>query len=215
MGPDDPVFKAVLANPDDDDLRLAYSDHLEESGDPHALTLAQYIRLTVDADRLRNEKHHGHADHFDGQARDLYRRHVRRWNGALHRFLHRTPLRMQVDARRGLIRRWEYRHGFVETLTAEATAFLDHADLLFRLGPLRAVRLVRAYGRLKEVAASPALWRLRCLDLSGETHRLPELRPLLAACRAAAGPLLRLRAYDLPPAAVNELRRTGHQLVGA
>jgi uncharacterized protein (TIGR02996 family) len=215
MGPDDPVFKAVLANPDDDDLRLAYSDHLEESGDPAALTLAEHIRLSIRAERLRRHSQPTAARLLDAQADELYRRHVRKWNGPLHRFLHGTPLRMQVDARRGLIRRWEYRRGVVETLTAEAAAFLAHADVLFRLGPLREVRLVRAFGRLAEVAASPALWRLHMLDLSGEAHRQPALRPLLAACRAAAGPVLRLRASELPPTAVRELRAAGHQLVGA
>jgi uncharacterized protein (TIGR02996 family) len=215
MGPDDPIFKAVLANPDDDDLRLAYSDHLEESGDPHALTLAQHIRLTFKAERLRRQSQTAAARALDGQADELYRRHVRKWNGPLHRFLHRTPLRMQVDARRGLVRHWEYRLGFVETLAAETQAFLGHADILFRLGPLREVRLVRAYGRLAEVARSEALWRLRVLDVSADWHRLPDLRPLLDACRAAAGPVLRLRAGELPGGVRRELRAAGHQLVGA
>jgi uncharacterized protein (TIGR02996 family) len=215
MGPDDPVFKAVLANPDDDDVRRAYSDYLEESGDPHALTLAQYIRLTIDADLLRAERHRGHADYLDQQAQALYQRHVRRWNGALHRFLHRTPLRMQVDARRGLIRRWEYRHGFVEKLVATAQAFLDHADVLFRLGPLREVGLLRCRGLIDKIAVSPALWRLKVLDLSVGHQGELVFRPLFDACRAAGGPVLRLRTSNLIRAEVNRARADGHQLVGA
>lgn len=42
-----PLYRAVLAEPEEDTVRLVYADHLDETGDPEDAIRAEYIRLQV------------------------------------------------------------------------------------------------------------------------------------------------------------------------
>lgn len=63
--------QAILDNPHDDQLRLVYADHLEESGN---LALARFIRLQMDMQRVREScgcgscvrEIHGGGQHHNG-----------------------------------------------------------------------------------------------------------------------------------------------------
>jgi uncharacterized protein (TIGR02996 family) len=153
------LFRAILDEPDNETLRLIYADLCEEKGDPRG----DFIRVQCQLAHLPAD----HPDRPPLEQREwlMFHQHKRRWNGPLHRMLSQTPLRHRVKARRGLVRGWGYRRGFVELVMAEAQAFLKHADILFQLGPVQHVQLWRAQGLIPQLAASPHLGRLNTLDL--------------------------------------------------
>jgi hypothetical protein len=93
----------------------------------------------------------------------------RRWNAPLHRMLNASPLHSPMGTRRQPIHGYLYARGFVETLVVRCDAFLSHADVLFRLGPIRHVRLTAARPLrstdVRLICASPWIERLRTLNL--------------------------------------------------
>src|SRR5262245_11908293 len=47
MGDESGFLQAILANPQDNGVRLVYADWLEEQGEPTARTKAEFLRLTA------------------------------------------------------------------------------------------------------------------------------------------------------------------------
>jgi uncharacterized protein (TIGR02996 family) len=199
------LFRAILAAPDDEALRLIYADWLEDQGDPRA----EFVRVQCALARLPE----GHPERTALAAREahLLAAHRRRWNGELHRLLSRTPLRNAVPARRGLVRGWTYRRGLVEEITVEARAFLDHAATLFQLGPLREVRFFRgAAPHVRQLSDMPHLARLVCLDFSGNALHGDPLRALLASPHLQPLTALRLRGCFLDDEDVQSIVAASH-----
>jgi uncharacterized protein (TIGR02996 family) len=156
---DEAFFQAVLDEPDDEDLRLIYADWLEERGDPRG----EFIRVQC---RLAHLPRWARArPGLEARARELLAENLWTWNAPLHRLLSRTPLRNQVRSRRGLVHGWAYRRGFVEEVTVQARAFVDHGDALFRIGPLRHARLRDARPVIGALAESVHLAKLTTLEL--------------------------------------------------
>lgn len=60
-----------------------------------------------------------------------------------------------------------FRRGFVESLSLTGRAFISISDGLFRLAPIRDVRLVAVQPFMEELARTPNLARLDRLDLRG------------------------------------------------
>lgn len=129
------LYEAIIAAPCDMGLRLVFADWLEQQGD----TQAELIRLQLQLVRAV----HPFSARLDEQLADLQRRHRRQWNGRIHRFLNQTPLHGKAGSRRSLIRRWHFARGCVEALEVEPEAVREHAEILFRLGPLRQLRVRR------------------------------------------------------------------------
>ena len=105
------LLRAAAANPDDDTLRLAYADWLDEQGGEAFATHAAFTRLQVRRSCL---------DIFDPDRTTLLeeeaaivKKHRRDWNGRIHRRLHLQKLAGKVDARHGLIRTWAYHRGMI------------------------------------------------------------------------------------------------------
>jgi uncharacterized protein (TIGR02996 family) len=164
MGPDDPFYQSVAAAPDDFALRLIYADYLDDHAHlPGAAARAGFIRLQCELDGLADSDPRRRV--LEARASDLLWKNRSCWNGPLHRYLHRSGLRNLVASRRRLVRRWGYRRGFPETLFVQAAAFLEHADVLLRLGPIRELRLWSVRGLGPALAASPHLARLSVLGL--------------------------------------------------
>jgi hypothetical protein len=70
----------------------------------------------------------------------------------------------------------------VEDIAAPAAALVQHADLLFRLGPLRHAKLywgVRTV--IRDLAVLPHLNRLKSLDLSDNSLTFNDVRVLAAS----------------------------------
>src|SRR5579872_5879061 len=119
MSQADAFLDAIRESPDDDAPRLIFADWLDDHGDgDRAAFIRAQVRLAPlaadDPDRLDRED----------EADDLMRRHPD-WAGPL------------PEVAQG----WEFRRGFVESVTLAASAFLPAAGRLFAAFPLRHVRV--------------------------------------------------------------------------
>src|SRR5262245_52930609 len=119
MAQEDAFLEAIIRDPDDDGLRLIYADWLEEHDDPRG----EFIRVQCALARLPDD---------DPRRRELVVReqelrdaHWQRWLGPL----------AKLPGHYAWI--WQYRRGLLEHVTLPARPFLEHADELFRLGPIR------------------------------------------------------------------------------
>jgi uncharacterized protein (TIGR02996 family) len=164
MNDESALFEAILAEPEDQALRLIYADLMEEQGETPR---AEFIRLQCELARLPLSAPQRPA--LEAREAALLAAHRRYWNGALHRHLSRGPLRGQAAARRAPLRRWAYRRGFVEGLWVQASTFLDYPEVLFQLGPIRHVRLSLARLWIARLADCPHLSRLLTLGLRGNS----------------------------------------------
>jgi uncharacterized protein (TIGR02996 family) len=206
----DAFLQAVVADPEDDAPRLVFADWLEDHGDA---VRAEFIRAQCELTKLPA----GDPRRWELQDREraLLAEHGDAWAAPLE----------------GLVRRWQFRRGFVEAVSLPAAALLSHGDELFRLAPVRHAHLPAPgvlYGLLRQSPelATRHLRRLTGLDLSAgyvlplqDLPRLPQLTSLNAGhlnvtttgARLLAGaPLLasltslgfRSRAGDFGPAGV-------------
>jgi hypothetical protein len=71
-----------------------------------------------------------------------------------------------------------FRRGFVEGMSLSGRSFISLGATLFRLTPLREVRLVAVAPYIGELAACSHLAQLRLLDLSGNGIGAEEIRLL-------------------------------------
>ncbi|HKB01758.1 MAG TPA: TIGR02996 domain-containing protein [Gemmataceae bacterium] len=144
MGPEEAAFlDRVSADPDDDAPRLIFADWLDERGDPRG----EFIRVQVALARLPADDPRA-AGLKDREAILLARYHAH-WS---------EPLK-------GVAGWTEFRRGFVETVNIETRTFLRRADDLFRLAPVRHVRLLDVGSSLPRLADCPQLARLSALTI--------------------------------------------------
>ncbi len=186
MNEESALLRAVIAEPDNLDLRLIFADWYEDQGDPRA----HFIRLQIALTRV--SKSHPWRREFRRKANALWRRYGRVWNAPIYRRLNQTPLKGQVHARRAAVRGWEYRRGFIEVIQAEAEAFLHHGNVLLDLGPVIEARLFQVHASLNHLVRSPYLSRLQALDLRQNQLTADELAILLTSRH-----LRELRSLDL------------------
>jgi uncharacterized protein (TIGR02996 family) len=165
MKTDKAFLQAVLDEPDDDAPRLVYADWLEEHGDA---ARAEFLRVQCELARLADGD--GRRWELEARERWLLWHHGKRWAGPLRR----------------LVKRWQFRRGFVEGVTAGAAEFLGWADELFRLAPIRHVRLLRVRDTLPRLARCRHLARVQGLDLRHQDFS-PEAFDALARSRHLTG----------------------------
>ncbi len=154
----DDFLQAIIAEPDDNALRWAYSDWLEEIGDHDR---AEFIRLQC---RFADPNLKGPP----------------RWKvrAAIHRLLRKNETIWLGDVPT-LASRWEFRRGFIEFVEMDTARFLTEAEALFRCAPIRHVKLVDYPAHLSALASSPLLSRIAALQLEHVDAR--ELQILLAS----------------------------------
>jgi uncharacterized protein (TIGR02996 family) len=179
----EPFLAAIRAEPDEDAPRLVYCDWLEEQGDPVRAARAEFIRWQLAAPveiipfgapcgytlAVPRETEFAQMPMIDRQV-ELYRRYVRAWNGPIHYRLHQGPLKKLVDSRRGWIRRWSYRRGFVSTVWAQIDAVETNADELFTIGPVERLNLLsrnELSSTVETVLTRLTRYRLRTVDIAG------------------------------------------------
>jgi uncharacterized protein (TIGR02996 family) len=135
MSQADAFLAAIREAPDDDTPRLVYADWLDDQGDADR---AAFIRAQVRLARLAP----GCPDRLDleDEADDLLRRHPE-WAGRLPE----------------LARAWEFRRGFVESVTLASGTYLSYASSLVAEFPLREVCFVGGEQQLVFLARSPHL----------------------------------------------------------
>src|SRR5262249_34068259 len=145
-------LKAILDNPDDDQLRLIYADWLEERGDPRG----EFIRVQYE----RPKADPNTREYLDlvMRERQLLALHEAKWIGSLD----------------DLGTRWEFRHGFVEKGEMTARQFVEQAERLFQLAPLRVMR----FTDITELPTNEAGRRV----INTSDPEPPWLMPALAQC---------------------------------
>ncbi len=130
------AFQSICDRPDDDDARLAFADLIESSDPDHAA----FIRL--DIEMVSRRRHELPFDSDKGQAvGSLLRRNKQRWSRDLARFL---PRNQELDGSiisEGLF----FDRGFPTQISIHPSVFLEYAELLFRLAPIRHVRFCEPY----------------------------------------------------------------------
>lgn len=141
------LLKAVLAKPDDDKPRLAYAMPLGRAGDPRA----EFIRAQVEYARIKKTAPANELYNLGGRIIELRESHARAWSAPI------SPFVQEV---------WFHR-GFVELVGLPARDFLDHADRLFSLAPIRHLDITDVRDDLVELFASEHLAHIRSLGLSG------------------------------------------------
>jgi uncharacterized protein (TIGR02996 family) len=149
-------LEAIIAEPDDDAVRLIFADWLEEQSNPSLNARGEFIRVQI-------ERHTLPADdprqaELAEREEALLARHRQGWEG---------PLR-QLGAQEVTFRR-----GLPEAARMDVTAFLTHPGELFTLAPIRGLTLsmreiqdeaVRLE-RIQQLTQCPCLERLTSLNL--------------------------------------------------
>jgi uncharacterized protein (TIGR02996 family) len=192
MTPQEAFLQAILETPDDDTPRLVYADWLDEHDDAER---AEFIRLQIrlatlsadDPQRLTLEERCG----------ALLTEHEDQWLGQL------APLTSTC----------QFRRGFVEVVSLGFKQFLANAETIFRLAPVRQLKLLRlAHTResLDNLAASPYLGRIRRLDLRGSEIGPGHLHDLLASPHLANLEELDLGGTRIGPDGVRDLAQATH-----
>ncbi len=134
----DPFVAAICAEPDDDLPRLIYADWLDDRGDPRG----EFIRL-----QLSN-----HVGEPAKAARmiELEKLYGRKWAGPFADWAYMIG----------------FRRGFPEHLVIQADVFVDFADEIFKIAPIRGVSLIGAAKKIRKLVRLPALHHLTALHLT-------------------------------------------------
>ncbi len=95
-----------------------------------------------------------------------------------------------------LARRWEFRRGCLEGVTLSLQRFLDHAEQLFRLAPIRHVHFTDEGPDLKALRTCPLWSRVSevTMRLGGATDVAQQLGPLVHSQHARQFRALRIRS---------------------
>jgi uncharacterized protein (TIGR02996 family) len=177
----DALLQAIRDNPDDQAHRLVYADWLDERPDNESRLRAEFIRVQCALARVAEPL----ASWDDWAATAARVTDLRRREQELLRD-HADAWSREV---RPLVVECEFRRGFVEVVTMPPEQFLDVAERLFRLTPLRVVRFksggvgAHVFGR---VFSSPHLERLSGLDFS-RYPLIPHALVALLASRHTTG----------------------------
>jgi uncharacterized protein (TIGR02996 family) len=140
------LFQAVLDRPADDAPRFAYAGYCDAQGDPYgAFIRAQLARTQAlrhgsdeDANQLREQ-----ADQI--------------------RYKHKTPA--WTNGVEKLVKHAEFIRGFVDRVIIDAQTFLEHADELYRLAPIRQLVVAGVGDLAKALAQEPHLSRITWLSI--------------------------------------------------
>ena len=149
MDPDAAFLRAIQRRPADDAPRLIWADYLDEGGADADHARAALVRAQCALARLAPD-HPARAELLAREG-ELLAEHQAAWAGGVA----------------GLVTAFEFRRGLLDSVTVSGRDFRRHAAELFRLAPVRRVRLTDPLGDLGSLAGCPWLAKLRELDLSG------------------------------------------------
>lgn len=123
MAPDNPFLQALLAEPDDDTLRLAMADWLDENDQPGR---AEFVRVQVELARGVSDRERRRE--LELRQRDLLVAHDREWT---------QPLADVLKLKPGQWGGWVFRRGFVEYFRLPGVVVDGHGARLAALTPVR------------------------------------------------------------------------------
>jgi uncharacterized protein (TIGR02996 family) len=127
VAPDNPFLQALLAEPDDDTLRLVMADWLDENNQP---ARAEFIRVQIELARGAEDR--AHRRELELRQRDLLIAHDREWVAPLAKVLGCEPGRWGG---------WVFRRGFVEYFRLSAYKAWATGARLSRLTPVRELNI--------------------------------------------------------------------------
>jgi uncharacterized protein (TIGR02996 family) len=142
------LFRAILANPDDDTLRLIYADALEEANDTRR---ASFIRSQVEL---------AHVPQYDpAWIRFRYIDREKLYGDLLQQDLPALPEGIEWSSD-------PFRRGLPAAIQArDAATFVRHADELYSISPIESLELIAV--RLSELEAfAQCPWRNRLVRIS-------------------------------------------------
>lgn len=166
----DHLLQAVREAPDDDNLRLAFADWFEDHGDAERGELIRVQCRRASLPSVTSE-----WGRLYGREKQLLDANRARWTADFPVIRDRG---VKVEER------WEFQRGFVESVTVSARSFLDHGKAIFRLAPVRRLRLVAVSRQLPAVLKSPLLPRVQDLLLTDQRFTWANI------CQLARSPAL-------------------------
>lgn len=174
--------RAILADPDDDTVRLAYADWLEERGDGPR---AEFIRLQIAL--ARDEP--GNQVARELRERDLLDGYQNLWAAPLL----------------GLVTGVQFSRGFPNWVAIDARRLIDDGAELFGAAPINQIWVRRVTGLADELAACPHLRQVGALDL--DDNGLDDSEVAAVLCSPHLGSLwsLNLAGNRVGPDAVRVL----------
>jgi uncharacterized protein (TIGR02996 family) len=168
----------VCANPEDVAPRLVYADWLDERGQKGDAERAEFIRLQC---RLGEAGDAAQTVRLRKREAELEKAWGTAW---------RRPLRPHIS-------RCEFRRGFVERATIQASAFLDHGAAFMRLTPLRVVKLRDPKIHIDDLTGARTLARLAGLSLNSSGRPSSKIGAARARTLLSSPHLANLRWLDL------------------
>ncbi|QJW99600.1 TIGR02996 domain-containing protein [Frigoriglobus tundricola] len=176
----DALRGAIIAQPDDDTLRLVYADWLDENGQPDraAFIRAQVWAAQADPFGPEARKHAATAKRLLDPARQAWAKRVHPWVLAA-----------------------EFRRGFIDHATVNVATFPRDAAALFAAEPVRSLRMVRTAPEheLDPFFGTPQLARVTRLDLTNLWVAPYEIELLFECPHLAPLTDLGLRNTPVPP----------------
>lgn len=170
MAPDNPFLQALLAEPDDDTLRLAMADWLDENDQPGR---AEFVRVQVELARGVSDRERRRE--LELRQRDLLVAHDREWT---------QPLADVLKLKPGQWGGWVFRRGFVEYFRLSPFTLVKSGAQLAKLTPVRELNLDGDVYWLAELFKHP--WLKSVTHLYGIDLR-PDVTEWLLACQHLTG----------------------------
>jgi uncharacterized protein (TIGR02996 family) len=178
----DPFVAAICAEPEDDLPRLIYADWLDDRGDPRG----EFIRLQL-------SEQVGEPANV-ARVAELEKLYGRKWAGPFADWAYMVG----------------FRRGFAEHLVIPAEVFIDFADEVFQIAPIRGVSLIGAAKKIRKLVQQPALLNLTALHLTGTLIGDKGVARLAACPHLANLRTLRLGHCDLTSKAISHLCDSPH-----
>ncbi len=159
MQSNEQFLPAIVDDPENDLPRLIYADWLEEQGDPRG----EFIRVQCELAKLGE---------YDPDRIPLVERQ--------DQLLQKNKSKWTKDLKIAAIRVFEFRRGFVESVSLNVKNHLQNAEALLNAVPtIRQVRINALKAVLPEFVASAWLERIESLNLAGNKLGLRRMRTLL------------------------------------
>ena len=145
MAQEDVLLRAVIANPDDDQPRLAYARYMDDDQDPRG----EFIRVEIELNRLNGNQEEPELLPLAEKSHSMIEQYGKALAG---------PIGSLVD-------NYSFERGFVELVELRAQRFLELASQLFSLAPIRHLDLREVRPVTRELLSSPYLSGIRSLSL--------------------------------------------------
>ena len=154
---------AIVANPDDDQMRLVFADWLEENGES---VHADFIRLQCELEPMRDRFELSRAYELQSQEEKLLYFDSKQGK-QLSKALGQAKLDKLLDREeKEAVRCW-YRRGFLHTLGINAELYIKHAEALHEIFPtLRKLKIYWLNGFAEPLAKCKYLRNVPELELA-------------------------------------------------